>query len=143
MRWFLTYHTYGTYKADGDRLTEWRRRQMTAAALMLNEDQRFTVLEAIRHVCAAQNWELVAAHVRSTHVHVVAGGNATPEQMIHRFKVAASQMLRAKGRVGIQQRIWAGSGYWRRLETERGLANAVHYVLDEQGEAMAVYVAGR
>jgi hypothetical protein len=43
---------------------------------------RGLVLAAIRDVCIFRGWELLAAHVRTNHVHAVVQGTGTPEIMM-------------------------------------------------------------
>jgi REP element-mobilizing transposase RayT len=69
---------------------------------VLDEADRAVVLSAIRRHCAYRGWNLLAAHVRSNHVHTVVEADARPERIINEFK---------------------------------------SYVIDEQGEPMAVFVA--
>ena len=53
----------------------------------LDRIRRDAVLEAIQDVCAHNGWSLLAAHVRSNHVHtVVAGGGDTAGALDERFQ---------------------------------------------------------
>jgi REP element-mobilizing transposase RayT len=95
------------------------------------------VLEALREVCVMRDWQLVAAHVRSTHVHCVVGGVAQPNRAVADFKAYASRALNhAEG----YRKRWAREGSTRRLQSSTAIQAAVHYVVDGQGEAMAVDV---
>lgn len=116
---------------------------MRCAPFELGADRREVVLGAVRRVCCERAWNLVAAHVRSTHVHVVLEGDGAPGRMVGDFKAYASRALRDAGLAAEGERIWAGGGYWRWLPDERRLSLAVRYVVDGQGEAMTVYEAGR
>ena len=96
-----------------------------------------TVLEAIQEVCTARDWQLVAAHIRSTHVHCVVDGIGA-QMAIADFKAYSSRALnRAEG----YQKRWAREGSTRRLPNSAAVAAAVSYVVDGQGDAMAVYVS--
>jgi hypothetical protein len=45
------------------------RERMDQAPYHLDQIRRDAVLEAIQEVCARRGWSLLAAHVRSNHVH--------------------------------------------------------------------------
>jgi hypothetical protein len=84
-----------------------------------------------------RDWHLVAAHVRSTHVHCVVDGVGCPNRAIADFKAYAS---RASNQVEGYRRRWAREGSTRRLPNSAAVQAAVRYVVDRQGEAMAVHV---
>ena len=73
---------------------------MKQAAYVLDEARRKIVLASIREVCQHREWTLLAAHVRSNHVHLlVQAVLQTPEQAMAAFKAYASRALNtAKGR---------------------------------------------
>jgi REP element-mobilizing transposase RayT len=95
------------------------------------------VLVAIPEVCTFRDWEVLAAHVRSTHIHCVVDGLVFPNRAIGDFKAHAS---RALNRIEGCERRWARGGNALSLRTRRAIHAAVGYVADGQGEAMAVYV---
>ena len=45
--------------------------EMDQPPYLLDEPQRAIVLDTIREVCECRKWNLLAAHVRTNHVHVV------------------------------------------------------------------------
>ena len=53
------------------RLVRYERRVMTHEPMSLSQRERQAVLQEIRRTCDFEGWFLHAAHVRSTHVHVV------------------------------------------------------------------------
>ena len=55
---------------------------MDQAPYQLDQIRRDAVLEAIRGVCAHRGWSLLAAHVRSNHVHTVVEAEVPPERVI-------------------------------------------------------------
>ena len=57
---------------------------------ILDPDSRATVLEAIQVVCSFRKWTLLAAHVRTTHVHVIVAADVPPEKVMKDFKSYAS-----------------------------------------------------
>ena len=112
---------------------------MKAGTLKLDEKQRHAVLVAIQEVCAYREWRLVAAHVRSSHVHVVVVTQGGPEQPLHDLKAYGSRVLnRLEGRL---VKRWATHGSTRYLWNDKHVASALQYVVYEQGEPMALYVA--
>ncbi len=80
----------------------------------------------------------MAAHVRTTHVHVVLDADATPEKVLLHFKVGSS---RALNDLECKRRRWARHGGTRYLWTKADIDRAVSYVVAEQGERMALYEA--
>ena len=115
------------------------QKQMRQAPYRLDLNAAQTVLKAVREVCVVRDWQLMAAHVRSTHVHCVVGGIAQPNRVVADFKAYASRTLnRAEG----YRKRWAREGSTRSLRTNAAIQAAVRYVADGQGEPMAVYVWG-
>ncbi|MCL4401973.1 MAG: hypothetical protein M1436_04815, partial [Acidobacteria bacterium] len=91
MRYFITFACHGA-RFDGDesgsvdrrhnlvgsRLLEpdaqrlmAERREMLQDPYVLDESGRAVVLAAIQRHCAYRGWNLLAAHVRSNHVHTI------------------------------------------------------------------------
>ncbi|MGH2524913.1 MAG: transposase, partial [Anaerolineales bacterium] len=63
----------------------------------LDRQRREVVLKTIQEVCAHRGWSLLAAHVRSNHVHVVVQAVAKPEKVMNDFKAYASRRLNEAG----------------------------------------------
>ncbi len=63
---------------------------MDQAPYYLDQTRRDAVLEAIREVCVYREWNLLAAHVRSNHVHTVVEAEVAPERVMGDFKPYAS-----------------------------------------------------
>jgi REP element-mobilizing transposase RayT len=114
------------------------RELMDQPPFSLDERERTHVLEAIREVCAHRTWNLLAAHVRSNHVHVVVESEQQPEKIMNALKAYSSRRL---NEVGPCQKRWARHGSTRRLWKDDDVRSAVRYVIDEQGEAMAAFEA--
>ena len=108
---------------------------------VLDQSHRGAVLEAIREVCAHRQWSLLAAHVRTSHAHVVVEAQEKPEKAMNAFKSYASRRLNRISAEGPGRKRWArhGSTHW--LFTREDVVAAIRYVVDGQGEAMAVFVA--
>jgi REP element-mobilizing transposase RayT len=130
----------GGYRPPSPALESYARELMSSRPYVLDRARARIVLGTIREVCAFRDWQLVAVHVRSNHVHCIAGGLNAPNRAIADFKAYASRALnRAEG----PQRRWAREGSTRSLWTDEAIEAAVRYVADGQGEAMAVFVSHR
>ena len=53
------------------------------------------VLQALREVCLHRGWSLLAAHVRTNHVHAIVESEVPPEKVMNDFKSYASRDLTA------------------------------------------------
>jgi REP element-mobilizing transposase RayT len=107
----------------------------------LDRDGRATVLEALREVCLHRGWSLLAAHVRTNHVHVVVEAEVRPEKVMNDFKSYASRGLNRLGGDESNRKRWAHHGSTRWLWEDQDVREALRYVIEEQGEPMAVFVA--
>ncbi|HXB71407.1 MAG TPA: transposase [Candidatus Acidoferrales bacterium] len=67
--------------------------RMDQAPYHLDQIRRNAVLEAIQEVCVHRGWSLLAAHVRSNHVHAVVEAEVTPERVMSDFKAYVSRRL--------------------------------------------------
>jgi REP element-mobilizing transposase RayT len=109
------------------------------APFRMGADQRAVTLDAICGVCHTKNWLLLAAQVRSNHVHTVVDADQTPELIMNTFKSYASRALNSlkpseRGRLR-----WARHGSTRCLWSPEIVDAAMSYVLDKQGEPMACH----
>jgi REP element-mobilizing transposase RayT len=122
-------------------LRRFERREMNEEPYLLDKNRREIVLHAIVDVCVFRGWELLAAHVRQNHVHVVVDGESQPEQIAADFKGYASRALNRSALDGTRRRRWTRYGSAKRLLDPEARGRAIRYVLDGQGGPMAVYVA--
>jgi REP element-mobilizing transposase RayT len=134
------------HNAVGGRvLEEDPRRRATERSLMpqppytLDKGHREGVLEALKEVSSFRNWALLAAHVRTTHVHVVVDANDSPEKVMNDFKSYASRYLNRMHVDAPGRRRWARHGSTRWLWTPENVTSAIDYVVRGQGEPMAVF----
>jgi REP element-mobilizing transposase RayT len=158
---FLTFTTYGTWlhgreeesvdkqhnrfgfpRIESNRNHEqFERAKLKHAEYVLDEPRRFVVLKTILDVAQHRGWYLWAVHVRSNHVHLVVTADAKPEKVLSDFKAWSSRRLReAFLEPNVTDR-WTQHGSTRYLWKEEQLIDAVKYVVEEQGEPMAVHVA--
>ena len=115
-------------------LVHYGARAMTHSEAKLGHEESFTVLSAIRATCAFRHWYLLAAHVRSTHAHLVVDGIPEVSAAIRDFKAYASRALNHDR----SRRRWARGGNARRLGDPQSVRAAIRYVVDGQGPPMAV-----
>ena len=103
----------------------------------LDQTRREAVLKAIQEVCGHRGWGLLAAHVRSNHVHAVVEAEIPPERVMN-FKAYASRQLNRMGLDGPKRKRWARHGSTRWLWKPPHISAAIEYVVAEQGDAMSV-----
>lgn len=121
---------------DVDR-ERFERRLSGRSPIKLGTDERFVVLSAICRYASKRDWLLYAVHVRSNHVHIVAEANASPEKVMTQFKASASRALNRSGQP--REKRWAYHGSTRYLWQPRQISAAIDYVLNQQGQPMALY----
>jgi REP element-mobilizing transposase RayT len=160
MRYFITFACYGWHlhgdesgsvdqrhnlpgsrelEADLQRVLA-ERRLMRQAPYSLDRNGRAAVLEALKEVCLYRGWSLLAAHVRTNHVHVVVDAEVRPEKVMNDFKSYASRGLNRLAGNESDRRRWAHHGSTRWLWMDQDVREAIRYVVQEQGEPMAVFL---
>jgi REP element-mobilizing transposase RayT len=157
--YFLTFTTYGTWlhgRAPGSVGREHNqpgtpflpadaeREQVARAGLRqpeyrLDADRRSVVLTTIIDVARHRGWTLWAAHVRSNHVHVVVSAAPPPEKVMADFKAWTSRRLREQFDEEVDRDRWTQHGSTKYLWTDEAIAEKIEYVVNGQGEPMAVY----
>lgn len=157
MTYLITFSTYGSRlhgdergsvdrksNRPGDRfldtdagLERYRKSLMQCHPWTFDEKLRHVVLDAIVQHAGFRKWTLSAVHVRTTHVHIVVTGEATPERMMNEFKAYATRALKAMGSLPDGSKVWTRHGSTRWLNCDDSIAAAVQYVVDEQGERLA------
>ena len=89
--------------------------RMDQAAYYMDQIRRDAVLEAFQEVCRHRGWSLLAAHVRSNHVHTVVEAEAEPERVMNDFKAYASRRLNRMSLDHPDRKRWARHGSTRWL----------------------------
>ncbi len=160
MRYFLTFACYGAHLhgdesgsvdrrhnlvgtrslAPDPHRAAAERRSMNRPAYDLDNNRRAVVLETIREVCGIRGWNLLAAHVRSNHVHLIVEAEVSPEKVMNDCKAYASRALHHCDSDARGRKRWARHGSTRWLWTEQDVRDAIRYVVDEQGAPMSVFV---
>jgi len=159
LAYFITFTTYGTWLHGRDPGSVDREHNMPGTPFLppdpksecnerstmrqtpyfLDEGRRRAVLRTIREVAAHRNWKLWAAHVRSNHVHVIITANCKPEKVMADLKAWASRRLREAFAESSDRDRWTQHGSTRYVNDEASFHEAVHYVLEDQGEPMERY----
>jgi REP element-mobilizing transposase RayT len=129
-------------KSDRERLTA-ELELMDQSPYQMDEPRRKAVLEAMIRRCKQADWRPLAAHVRSNHVHVVVRAQDKPEFVMTQLKSAASRRLNILGFDDSNRRRWARHGSTRRLFNDESVQCAIAYVIEGQGQPMAVFEADR
>ena len=117
------------------------RAVMKQTAYLLDRESGTVVLHAIVDTCSHAGWKLLAAHIRTTHAHVVMEAEVRPEKIMNAFKAYASPYLKAAEREQADVRRWAHHGSTRWLCSDVDVRSAIRYVVEEQGSPMVVFVA--
>jgi REP element-mobilizing transposase RayT len=117
------------------------RQRMRQPPYVLDPPRRETVLVALRKHCSFRGWSLLAAHVRSNHVHVILEADIQPERIMNEFKSYASRELNHLRLQGTDRKRRARHGSTRWLWKDQDVQQALRYVIAEQGEPMALFVA--
>jgi len=126
--------------ADPDRVSVERQR-MDQPQYCMDGPRREAVLCSIVARCSERNWNLLAAHVRTNHVHIVVEAEPRPERVMNDLKSYASRRLNQLGFDEADQKRWTRHGSTRWLWKPESVSTAIRYVVDEQGEPLSVYEA--
>jgi REP element-mobilizing transposase RayT len=114
---------------------------MVQPPYVMDSGSRKSVLQAIIDRCQKSEWTLIAAHVRTNHVHVVVAAEERPEFLMTQLKAAASRRLNDAGFDDSSRRRWARHGSTRALFNRKTVEAAIRYVIEQQGEAMSVFLS--
>lgn len=159
LAYFITFTTYGTrlhgsgkgsvdlehnafdtplLPPDPEREVEDRGR-MTQAPYIMSGPEREIVCRAIVELSHEKEWDLLAAHVRTNHVHVVIAAARDLGRLMSDLKGLASRDLTRAGFDDISRRRWTRHGSTRHLLQADQVEEKIRYTLDEQGDRMSCY----
>ena len=131
------HHRYGTPALPASpRRKEIERSLLKQTPVRFNARQRDAIECGIRETCAIRKWELWTLNVRSNHLHCVVTANCNPKTVLVALKANATRAMREAGCWRSELSPWAQRGSKRYLWTEEELANAIAYVVEEQGEPL-------
>ena len=103
-----TRNRFGAPLPESDACTEQQARsRMTHQPYLLDEIRRQEVLKSLQEVCSYRGWTLLAAHVRTNHVHVVATADRKPEHVMNALKAYSSGYLNHCALDSPDRRRWA------------------------------------
>jgi len=115
--------------------------RMLQPPYLLDDERRGAVLRVIRQHCQYRGWNLLAAHVRTNHVHAVLEADVPPEKIVIEFKSYTSRELNRLGYDGPDRKRWARHGSTRWLFKDQDVREAIRYAIEGQGEPMALFLA--
>jgi len=153
MTYLITFTCYGcrlhgdesgsvdkSHNLPGSRLLEQDVRRVSAEKQRMNQPpygmdktRREAVLAAVLERCSTSGWNLLAAHVRTNHVHLVIDAEAKPERVMNDLKSYASRYLNQIGMDEPARKRWARHGSTRWLWERENVTSAIRYVVDGQG----------
>jgi REP element-mobilizing transposase RayT len=107
----------------------------------MDRSRREAVLAALVERCTDRRWSLLAAHVRTNHVHIVVEAEVRPERIMNDLKSYASRCLNRLGLDDPAPKRWTRHGSTRWLWKVQNVSAAIRYVVDQQGDPMAVFEA--
>lgn len=115
------------------------KKRMTETPYLLDQIQREIVLNTIKEVCRYRGWVLLAAHVRTNHVHLIVHAMQPPENIMNTIKSYSSRRLNESKLDGDRASRWTRHGSTRYLWREEEVEATIQYVVYEQGSPMAVF----
>lgn len=125
-------------EADPKRISAERQR-MDQPPYNMDKGRRDAVLAALLERCLERQWTPFAAHVRTNHVHIVIEAEIRPERVMNDIKSYSSRYLNRLGLDKPDRKRWARHGSTRWLWKRENISAAIQYVVDGQGEPMAVF----
>jgi len=124
-----------------ERLLAAERYLMDQPPYRLDAERRNIVLKAIREACEYRRWTLMAAHVRTEHVHAVIAALEGPAKVMSDLKRYASRALNMASFDPPDRKRWARHGSTQRLHNLEAVRSAVRYVVEGQGQPMALFAS--
>jgi REP element-mobilizing transposase RayT len=105
----------------------------------MDKNRRDAVLASLLERCSNSGWTLLAAHVRTNHIHLVVEAEVRPERVMNDLKSYASRCLNRLGLDAPTRKRWTRHGSTRWLWKAEDVSAAIRYVVDSQGDRMAVF----
>ncbi|HSW94430.1 MAG TPA: transposase [Gammaproteobacteria bacterium] len=159
LAYFITFTCYGTWlhgeknisvdKQNNTPGTEFIRmnhyrsasvkKRLIEQPYLLDHTRREIVLSTIKEVCTFRAWVLLAAHIRTNHIHLVVHSTESPENIMNTIKAYASRRLNELKIDKDRLKRWTRHGSTRYLWNQPEVEATIQYVVHEQGEPMAVF----
>ena len=108
----------------------------------LDSARQKVVLRSIWDTCLLSEWELHAAHIRTTHTHSIVSADCDPKSITGQFKGNAVRSFKEHQFDLNRKLFWTRGESNRYLWAEEDLANAVLYVIERQGKPMEYWFKG-
>ena len=99
------------------------------------------VLAGIQQACERRAWKLLAAHVRTDHVHAVVSADADPQAVFVSLKAYASRQLNQSGFETADRKRWSRHASTVYLWNSNAVEAAIRYVVEGQGAPMNLVVS--
>jgi len=89
------YNVYGTPRLRPSKILEdFMKEEMKDEPFLLDKPRRVVILAAVKGVCEHRGYELLAANIRTNHLHSVVSAQVKPEKIANAFKAYATRRLR-------------------------------------------------
>lgn len=164
LAYFITFSTYGTWlhgtgkglgsvdaehnqpgtpfvETDAERLQQ-EQSSMVQPEYVMDAARRRVVRDALVAICREKEWNLLALHIRSNHVHVVVQADREPGRLMSDLKARASRELNRAGLDPPERRRWTRHGSTLHLFDEAKVDDKIRYTIDRQGKMMEWYEKG-
>jgi REP element-mobilizing transposase RayT len=105
----------------------------------LDACRRKIVMAAVMQTCSYRGWSLLAAHIRTTHVHVCIVAPEPPEKVMNDLNSYASRALNRAGLDRSDRKRWARHDSTRYKWTTDEVEAAVDYIVRGQGVPLEVF----
>ena len=134
------HNKYGTpFLPPNESVRQKQEKRMKQPAYLIDNARAVIIMNAFKETSSYRQWNLLAAHVRSTHVHIIVQAKDKPKKVMNDFKSYASRALNRAGYEDNGRKRWSRHGSTRYIWEIEDLEKVVSYVLHEQGEPMVVY----
>lgn len=155
LAYLLTFRTFGTWlhgdertsvKRDGwniyghhrysqnKTLERWMADEMSQRPFILTDEMRIVVEISVRELCEKRVWALQAVNSRTNHVHAVISAAQKPERIVDALKANATKLLRGKGLIDADMKVWSRGRSRLYLWKPRHVDAAIEYTLYGQGD---------
>jgi REP element-mobilizing transposase RayT len=112
-------------------------RRLAEIPYSLDRPRRQVVLRTIQEVSKHRGWRLLAAHVRTNHLHVITHADCRPEKVMDDYKAYCTRRLREAGFEPTRRHRWTEGGSKRFLWKPEPLHAAIRYAVEEQGDRIS------
>ena len=128
------YNVYGTPRMRPSKILEdFMKEEMKGEPFLLDKPRRIVILATVKEVCEHRGYELLAANIRTNHLHSVVSAQVKPEAIINAFKAYATRRLRENQLAEAEQKVWSRGKSRRYLWKPKHVERAIDYVLFGQG----------